>query len=724
VDRISSITFETPVRVEDPGADSIVALRSYAFDRLSACAAVIDGHGEVLDTNEAWRLFAYLNGGSAGGTGPGVNYLSICDRAASDGVTEAADVSLGLREILAGNRTHFDLEYPCPSPIEDRWFLLSASSAPIDAGAGAVIFHVDTTARKLMNARLVALAETDSLTGLPNRGVAIRLIEEHLARASGGPVTVLFVDVNDFKDVNDRYGHHAGDELLAKVAARTTRTVREHDRLCRFGGDEFVLVCPNLAAGPASILAERLRTVMAEPFQLGADEVTSGVSVGIATSRGDSTVDSLLQAADAAMYVDKRRPDHRRDVLAGLRLATAGVVLPRFELGSERALGLRTDVADAVIVTDLHDFRIQSFNCAAEALYGWSNDEVIGRPLNQVNPWISNEGERLAADRQLYTEGRWHGELSVRRRDGTAIVLLGSTTLVRDDSGTPVGAVFVNRPGPSGAKPSRGSSLDSVVSAQIRRGTTNSEFIVHYQPVVRLADNAVVGVEALARWQHPERGLLSPDEFIEAAERSGDIIELGQSVLRAACAQTQAWRAAGRDLNLAVNLSSVQLLDDHLPDRLAETLAATGLPADQLWLEITETTLVHDLDRATRGLHRIRDLGVSISIDDFGTGWASLTYLRQFPVNALKIDRLFVTGIGLRTRDTAIAQSIISLADELGIGVVAEGIETIEQAEALQQMGCKFGQGFLFGRPQPASHPPRSRRIPKRRKVRGDRDVP
>lgn len=722
MDRSSAVAFETLVRVTDAGLDSIVALRSYAFDRLSACAAVIDGRGEILDTNEAWRLFAYLNGGSTAGTGPGVNYLSVCDRAAFDGVTAAADVAMGMREIFAGNRVHFDLEYPCPSPIEDRWFLLSASSAPIDAGAGAVIFHVDTTARKLMNDRLVALAETDSLTGLPNRGVAIRLIEEQLAlaRTSGGPVAVLFFDLNDFKDVNDRYGHHAGDELLAKVAARTTRTVRELDRLCRFGGDEFVLVCPNLGVGPAAKLAERLRTVMSEPFQLGAEEVTSGVSVGIATSRRDSTVDSLLKAADAAMYADKRRPDHRRDALAGLRVAAAADISPRLDGGSQSALGLRTEVADAVIVTDLHDFRIQSFNRAAEELYGWSNDDVIGRPLNEVNPWISNERERLAADRQLHIEGRWHGELSVRRRDGTPIALLGSTSLVRDDSGTPVGAVFVNRPGPSTAKARRGPSLDSVVAAQIRRGTTNSEFIVHYQPVIRLADNAVIGVEALARWQHPERGLLPPEEFIEAAERSGDIIELGQSVLRAACAQAQAWRDTGRDLNLAVNLSCVQLLDDRLPDRLAETLAATGLPADQLWLEITETTLVQDLDRATRSLHRIRDLGVSISIDDFGTGWASLTYLRQFPVNALKIDRLFVTGIGLRTRDTAIAHSIISLADELGIGVVAEGIETIEQAEALQQMGCKLGQGFLFSRPQPASHTPRSRRIPRKHNVRGD----
>jgi EAL domain-containing protein (putative c-di-GMP-specific phosphodiesterase class I) len=282
--------------------------------------------------------------------------------------------------------------------------------------------------------------------------------------------------------------------------------------------------------------------------------------------------------------------------------------------------------------------------------------------------------------------------------------------LVRDDSGRAIGAVMVNRPVFGNERPRTGRRVDPTVAEQIQQATTNSEFIVHYQPVVRLADQAVVGIEALARWQHPKRGLLPPDEFIDDAERSGHIIELGQNVLQIACTQAKAWHDLGDDLYLAVNLSCVQLFDDQLPDRLADTLAATRLPADKLWLEITETSLVQDLDKATRSLHAIRDLGVSISIDDFGTGWASLTYLRQFPVNALKIDRLFVAGLGLRTRDAAIAHSIISLANELGIAVVAEGIETTEQAAALVELGCIFGQGFLFGRPEPASHRPGTQR--------------
>ncbi|MEY2456838.1 MAG: diguanylate cyclase, partial [Acidimicrobiaceae bacterium] len=219
--------------------------------------------------------------------------------------------------------------------------------------------------------------------------------------------------------------------------------------------------------------------------------------------------------------------------------------------------------------------------------------------------------------------------------------------------------------------------------------------------------------EALVRWNHPDRGLLLPGSFIDAAERTGLIVELGRTVFHEACRQTAEWRRAGIDLGVAINLSARQLSDVALFDDISAMLTVTGLDPDALWLEVTETALVEDVSQAADVLHRLAATGIGITIDDFGTGWASLTYLKQFPVSALKIDRSFVTDIDLNPQDAAIARSILSLGEELDLVVVAEGIETVPQQQALQALGCMIGQGFLFGRPVPAAEVPieRARRL-------------
>lgn len=295
-----------PVDVE---LGHVLGARAAAFDRLGACAVVLDGDGVIVDTNHAWRLFAHLNDGPSDTTGVGSNYLDVCDRASAAGVATGASVAGGLRQVLSGEREHIDVEYPCPSPTEDRWYLLQASALPVSDGAGAVVFHIDVTAHKQLTDRLVALAEHDALTGLPNRRAAVGYLDEQLALARGADETVwvLFIDLDKFKAVNDTFGHHVGDELLVKVGLRARRALRDSDRLCRLGGDEFVVICPGLDRTHALGLADRLRAVMSAPFQIGEVEVFGRVSVGLAGSDATSTAESMLRAADEQMYVDKRR---------------------------------------------------------------------------------------------------------------------------------------------------------------------------------------------------------------------------------------------------------------------------------------------------------------------------------------------------------------------------------------------------------------------------------
>ncbi len=382
---------------------------------------------------------------------------------------------------------------------------------------------------------------------------------------------------------------------------------------------------------------------------------------------------------------ERLRFTHMPDVSARLRRLVTGVL---------------SEVTDAVIITDLH-FHLRSWNRAAERLYGWREEEVVGRHMLDVVHYGGDDGELVATWEDLEANGRWRGQSQHITRDGSMIEVLSSTTLVRDDDGGPVLIVSVNRPVPPEATIVRRQEIFD--DDEIQLALRDDQFEVHYQPVVNLADSAVVAMEALVRWNHPTRGLLAPDTFIAAAERSGAIVELGGIVLDKACAQTIAWQRAGHDIDIAVNVSGRQLSDPGLVERITAALASSGLDAEHLWLEVTETSLVEEVDRAGDVLYRLADLGVGISIDDFGTGWASLTYLRSFPVHSLKIDRSFVAGVGHNVNDTAIARSILALGADLDLFVIAEGIETVAQQRMLREMGCTIGQGYLYGHPAPAS---------------------
>jgi EAL domain-containing protein (putative c-di-GMP-specific phosphodiesterase class I) len=282
--------------------------------------------------------------------------------------------------------------------------------------------------------------------------------------------------------------------------------------------------------------------------------------------------------------------------------------------------------------------------------------------------------------------------------------------MVRDDAGEAIGVVTVNRPinEPVGRRGVGRSSEDEIATA-----VDCGQFEVHYQPVVALDDLRVTGVEALVRWNHPERGLLGPAAFMGQIEGTETMVRLGQTTFDTACHQAAAWREAGVDIEIAVNLSGTEMADPGLFDAITATLAACQLDAGAVWLEVTETSVVEDLDLAAVLLHRLAHLGLRIAIDDFGTGWASLTYLRQFPVHALKIDRSFVTHVEDNAQDVAIVRSIISLGRELDLLVVGEGVETVAQQAALRALGCASAQGYLYGRATAAAGVPLGRALPR-----------
>ena len=415
----------------------------------------------------------------------------------------------------------------------------------------------------------------DPLTGLPSRLLYLNNLKLALERLGRGPtrsVAVLFLDLDRFKVINDSLGHGEGDELLVAVAERVGHSLRRHETLARFGGDEFVILCEDLFDDEDAVaVAERVLKAFSLPFQLAHGETMAAASIGISvTSDPHQDPDDLIRDADAAMY--------RAKGAGGARVVLFD------EVTRERALA------------------------------------------------------------------RLHNENAIRK------------------------------------------AID------------REEFRVFFQPEVSIDGDRITGLEALVRWQHPDRGLLGPGEFISLAEETGLIVPLGTWVLRDACKRAVVWqrsRSSEQPLMLRVNVSARQLVQESFRQIVSRIIKETGIQPAWLCLEVTESVLIEDPESSIRVLTELKELGIKIAIDDFGTGYSSLEYLRRLPVDCVKVDRSFVRGVPDNEEDVAIVNAVIELGHALKLSVTAEGVETVEQLGNLQGAGCDTAQGFLFYRPEP-----------------------
>jgi diguanylate cyclase (GGDEF)-like protein len=436
----------------------------------------------------------------------------------------------------------------------------------IDAHTCSIDF-LDVTERVESGRRLHAQARQDHLTGLPNRRALVEAIEERLgdpARPSG---SLLLIDLDEFKEINDALGHETGDRLLCSIGARIVNCVGDGGLVGRLGGDEFAVLL-RTAEGPASVrVAEKIAEVVNAPVVLGDLRLRVRASIGVADHPSDAdAVTELLRCADVAMYRAKRR---------------------------------------------------------------------------------STSVERYD-----------------RRRDGADT---GHLALVAD----------------------------------LEQAIADGQLLLHHQPLIETATGAVVGTEVLTRWQHPTRGLLAPDLFIELAEMSGQMKQLTRWVIRRALQDLVDLGEAGRDLEVSVNLSVRNLYEDDLVDWLAGQLTSSGIDPARLVVEITESTAMDDQGTAVEVIGRLRSLGVRTWIDDFGTGHSSFARLRDIPAHGVKIDRAFVAAAATSETDRIVLRSIVELVRSLGLQSIAEGIEDEASLASLRDLGCDLAQGFHIARPMP-----------------------
>jgi diguanylate cyclase (GGDEF)-like protein len=539
------------------------------LDALPSPTVLLDADGTVLLTNSAWVAAADEIHDERIERGIGADYFAMALRACEEGIGQEIIDSLGA--LSRGERPAVAMDYSLRHPDGTHWYHLQASR--VDQAGQVVVTHTDVTSRVVAERASAWRARHDELTELPNRAGLHELIDAELQRSGRPAVTVLFLDVDGFKDVNDSLGHEVGDDLLRQLAGRLTSRTRPQDAVGRLGGDEFVVLCRDCDTVGAEALAQRIQGTFDEPFDLGGRVVRLSWSIGIATARADDVADlrstDLVRDADLAMYAAK----------------------------------------------------------------------AAGR--NRI---------------RVFTPDLRHA-VQQRMR----------------------------------------------VAAELREAIETDQLVLHYQPILQLATGAVEGVEALVRWQHPERGLVPPGDFISVAEQYELIDPLTRWVLAAATRQAAEWDRAGLPLLVGVNVSAATLAAGTLVDDVAAALAASGLPPERLVVELTETSVAEDPERAAAQFAALRISGVEVAIDDFGNGFSSLGQLVNIPAGVLKIDRSLVAGATERRSQSAAAiAAVVALAGACGMRSLAEGVETAEQLALAAELGCSVAQGYHIARPMPA----------------------
>ncbi|WP_430431545.1 putative bifunctional diguanylate cyclase/phosphodiesterase [Oceanicaulis sp.] len=444
----------------------------------------------------------------------------------------------------------------------------TAVATLVVVGAGGIGYAVEAGLRERSDRRMRHLALHDIVTNLPNRACFSAMVDHAIETRAGKRLAVLMIDLNRFKEINDVWGHQAGDTVLCDIADRLRGHERPGGFAARLGGDEFGIVIP---VEDEAALTEELNLIdslFQTPVRHADFEIITSASLGVALCPDDGEDrETLMRNADLAMYKAKTDPLHR----------------------------------------------IQQY------------EHALGEAVRQ-------------------------------RRE---------------------------------------------LAQDLRRALETSQLKMHYQPQIDLKTGDVCGYEALVRWPHPVRGLVSPAEFIPLAEANGLIGRLGDWVLETTCEEVARWPGSPK---VAINLSAIQLNDPHLVGKVLQALVSTGLSPTQLEIELTETALIHDLRQSLSVLRRIKALGVSMALDDFGTGYSALETLRQFPFDKIKLDKGFTDGLSDGGRSRAVISAVVTLARNLDIPVLAEGVETADQLELLNMVGCEQAQGYLIGRPAPAEN--------------------